>query len=43
MKLKVFEVILHKFSSGKLPAGAWEEELHDFLAHRPSLHGGRHS
>jgi hypothetical protein len=40
VKLKVFEVIFNKLSSGKSPVGALEEQLNDFLAHRPSR-GGR--
>lgn len=37
MKVKVFEVILHKLSSGKSPASALEEQLNGFLAHNPDL------
>lgn len=37
VKAKVFEVILHKLSSGKSPASALEEQLNEFLAPRPSL------
>ena len=32
MKAKIFEVILHKLSSGKSPASALEEQLNDFLS-----------
>jgi hypothetical protein len=37
MKAKVFEVVLHKLSSGKSPASALEEQLNDFLKQRPDL------
>jgi hypothetical protein len=40
VKLKAFEVILHKLSSGKSPAGGLEEQLNDFIAQRPSQRGG---
>jgi hypothetical protein len=37
VKAKVFEVILHKLSSGKSPASVLEEQLNDFLTQRPDL------
>jgi len=37
MKAKVFEVILHKLSSGKSPASALEEQLNAWLAQMPDL------
>jgi hypothetical protein len=37
MKARVFEVILHKLSSGKSPASALEEQLNGFLAQHPDL------
>ena len=37
MKAKVFEVILHKLSSGKSPASALEEQLDGFLEQSPNL------
>lgn len=37
MKVKIFEVILHKLSSGKSPATALEEKLNEFLADNPDL------
>lgn len=37
MKAKVFEVILHKLSSGKSPASALEEQLNGFLVQHPDL------
>jgi len=37
MKVKVFEVILHKLSSGKSPASALEEQLNGFLGQNPDL------
>jgi hypothetical protein len=37
MKVKVFEVVLHKLPSGKSPATALEEQLNEFLAQHPDL------
>ena len=37
MKVKVFEVILHKLPSGKSPASALEEQLNGFLGQHPDL------
>ena len=37
MKVKIFEVVLHKLSSGKSPATVLEEQLSSFLAQRPQL------
>jgi hypothetical protein len=37
VKVKVFEVILHKLPSGKSPASALEEQLNGFLAQQPKL------
>jgi hypothetical protein len=37
MKVKVFEVVLHKLPSGKSPATALEEQLNAFLAQHPDL------
>jgi hypothetical protein len=37
MKAKIFEVILHKLSSGKSPAIVLEEQINKFLAERPQL------
>jgi hypothetical protein len=37
VKAKVFEVILHKLSSGKSPASALEEQLDGFLEQSPNL------
>ena len=37
MKVKVFEVILHKLPSGKSPASALEEQLNRFLEEHPAL------
>ena len=37
MKVKIFEVILHKLPSGKSPATALEEQLNAFLAEFPNL------
>jgi hypothetical protein len=31
MKVKIFEVVLHKLPSGKSPATALEEQLNEFL------------
>jgi hypothetical protein len=37
MKTKIFEVILHKLSSGRSPATALEEQINKFLTERPQL------
>lgn len=37
MKVKIFEVVLHKLPSGKSPATALEEQLNEFLAQNPDL------
>ena len=37
MKVKVFEVVLHKLPSGKSPATALEEQLNGFLGQHPEL------
>jgi hypothetical protein len=37
MKVKIFEVILHKLPSGKSPATALEELLNEFLSQKPDL------
>ncbi len=37
MKVKIFEVVLHKLPSGKSPATALEEQLGQFLAQNPDL------
>jgi hypothetical protein len=37
MKAKIFELILHKLSSGKSPATALEEQLNTFLMQHPDL------
>ena len=37
VKAKIFEVILHKLSSGKSPATALEEQLNAFLGQHPDL------
>lgn len=37
MKAKIFEVILHKLSSGKSPASALEEEINAFLGQNPDI------
>jgi len=37
MKVKIFEVILHKLPSGKSPATALEEQLNEFLSQHPDL------
>ena len=37
MKVKIFEVALHKLPSGKSPATAMEEQLNQFLAQHPDL------
>jgi len=37
VKAKVFEVVLHKLSSGKSPASELEEQLNGFLAQSPDI------
>ena len=37
MKAKIFEVILHRLSSGKSPATALEEQLNAFLAQHADM------
>jgi hypothetical protein len=37
MKVRIFEVILHKLPSGKSPATALEEQVNDFLEQHPDL------
>ena len=37
MKVKIFEIVLHKLPSGKSPASALEERLNEFLAQHPDL------
>ena len=37
MKVKIFEVVLHKLPSGKSPATALEEQLNLFLGLHPDL------
>lgn len=37
MKVKIFEIILHKLPSGKSPATALEEQLNHFLGQHPDL------
>lgn len=37
MKVKIFEVILHKLPTGQSPATALEEQLNAFLAAFPNL------
>ena len=37
MKAKIFEVVLHKLSSGKSPATVLEEQLNAFLSQHPDL------
>ena len=37
MKVKIFEIILHKLPSGKSPATALEERLNEFLSQHPDL------
>jgi len=38
MKVKIFEVVLHKLPSGKSPATALEEQINGFLGQHPDLH-----
>jgi hypothetical protein len=37
MKVKIFEVALHKLPSGKSPATALEEQINEFLVQQPDL------
>jgi len=37
MKVKIFEVVLHKLPSGKSPASALEDQLNNFLGQHPHL------
>lgn len=37
MKVKIFEVILRKLSTGKSPATVLEEQVNAFLAQNPDL------
>jgi hypothetical protein len=37
MKIKIFEIILRKLSSGKSPATALEEQVNEFLGLNPGL------
>jgi len=37
MKVKIFEIVLHKLPSGKSPASALEERLNEFLTQHPDL------
>ena len=37
MKVKIFEVVLHKLPSGKSPATAMEEQINEFLSQHPNL------
>jgi hypothetical protein len=37
MKVKIFEVSLHKLPSGKSPVSAMEEQINMFLAQQPGL------
>jgi hypothetical protein len=37
MKVKIFEVVLHKLPSGKSPATAMEELINEFLAQHSGL------
>jgi len=37
MKVKIFEIVLHKLPSGKSPATALEEQLNEFLSQHPDL------
>jgi hypothetical protein len=37
MKVKIFEIILRKLSSGKSPATALEEQLNEFLGQNPDI------
>jgi len=37
MKIKTFEVVLHKLPAGKSPVTALEEQINPFLAQHPDL------
>ena len=37
MKVKIFEVVLHKLPTGQTPATALEEQLNQFLGQHPDL------
>ena len=37
LKVKIFEVVLHKLPSGKSPATAREEQINSFLGQHPDL------
>ena len=37
MKVKIFEVVLHKLPSGQSPATALEELINEFLSQHPDL------
>jgi hypothetical protein len=37
MKVKIFEVVLHRLASGKSPASALEEQLNRFLGDHPQI------
>jgi hypothetical protein len=37
MKVKIFEVVLHRLPSGKSPATALEEQINGFLVQHPDL------
>jgi hypothetical protein len=37
MKVKTFEVVLHKLPAGKSPVTALEEQINEFLAQHPNL------
>ena len=37
MRVKIFEIVLHKLQSGKSPATALEEQLNGFLSQHPDL------
>jgi len=37
MKIKTFEVVLHKLPSGKSPVTAIEEQINEFLVQHPAL------
>ena len=37
MKVKIFEIVLHKLPSGKSPATALEEQLNAFLSQHQDL------
>jgi hypothetical protein len=37
VKVKIFEIVLHKLPSGKSPATALEEQLNEFLSQHQEL------